>query len=39
MEIVAIWQNLEKKRDTDSDFRPPLYVGGKNPISVEIWRG
>ena len=24
-----IWQNLEKKRNTDHDFPPPLYVGGK----------
>ena len=29
MEIVEIWQNLEKKRNTDYDFPPPLYVGGK----------
>ena len=29
MEIVENWQNLEKKRNTDYDFPPPLYVGGK----------
>ena len=29
MEIVEIWQNLEKKRITDHDFTHPLYVGGK----------
>ena len=29
MEIVEIWQALKKKRNTDYDFPPPLYVGGK----------
>ena len=31
MEIVEIWQNLEqkKKQNTDHDFPPALYVGGK----------
>ena len=29
MEIIEIWQNLDKKRNTDFDFPPPLYVGGK----------
>ena len=29
MEIVEIWQNLEKKRNKDCDFPPALYVGGK----------
>ena len=29
MEIVEIWQNLEKTLNTDYDFPPPLYVGGK----------
>ena len=30
MEIVEIWQNLKKKRNTDyDDFPPPFYVGGK----------
>ena len=29
MEIVEIWQNLGKKRNTDHDFPPPLYVGEK----------
>ena len=28
MEIVEIWQNLGKKRNTDYDFPPPLDVGG-----------
>ena len=27
MEIVEIWQNLEKQRNTDHDFPPLLYVG------------
>ena len=26
---VDIWQNLKIKRNTDYDFPPPLYVGGK----------
>ena len=30
MEIVEIWQNLEKKRNTDHDFPPRLYVGENN---------
>ena len=29
MEIVETWQSLEKKRNTDYDFPPLLYVGGK----------
>ena len=29
MEIVEIWPNLEKKRNTDHDFPPPLYVCGR----------
>ena len=35
MQIVAefdrmkIWQNLEKKCNTDYDFPPPLHMGGK----------
>ena len=29
MENVEIWQNLEKKRNTNYDFPPPLYVGEK----------
>ena len=31
MEIVEIWQNLKKKRNTDYDF-PPSYVGGKKQV-------
>ena len=30
MKIVEIWQNLRKKRITDYDFPPPLYVGENN---------
>ena len=28
VEIVEIWQNLEKKRVTDHDFPPPLLKCG-----------
>ena len=31
MEIVEIWQNLEKKRNTDYDFSP-LYVAENNNL-------
>ena len=29
MEIVQIWQNMEKKRNTDYDF-PPYYMWAEN---------
>ena len=29
MKFVEICQNLEKKRNTEYDFPPPLYVRGK----------
>ena len=31
---VEVWKNLEKKRNTDYDFPPALYVGGKKQLRV-----
>ena len=33
MEIVEIWQNFEKKRNTDHDF-PPRYMWAENVKSI-----